>query len=177
MDGRARPGLEGQNGVFRRILLLGLLAAVAGCGGPPPPPPPTIVTLTLTATPDVNPTPAGPTSASEGAPVVLRIYQLASTSAFTGAEFFPLFNQDQASLGPDLIKRDELILVPGQTKTLTLTPTDAVKAIGVFAAWRDFQHATWRGHVDVPPHQTTKITVRAARDGISVTVQPDKSGS
>jgi type VI secretion system protein VasD len=113
-----------------------------------------------------------PSPTGQGSPVVLRIYQLGSTSAFTGAEFFPLFNQDQATLGADLVRRDEMILAPGQTKTLTLTPADPVKAIGVFAAYRDFSHATWRGTADVPPHQTTRITVRAAGNGITVTAAP-----
>lgn len=149
---------------MRRFIILGALTAIAACSAPPPPP--TVVQLALTATSDANPSPSG-----QGAPLVVRIYQLASASAFTGAEFFPLFNQDQATLGPDLIKRDELTLVPGQTKALTLTPTDQVKAIGVFAAYRDFQHATWRGHADVPQHQTTKLTVRAAADGIAVKPQ------
>ena len=149
---------------MRPFIILGVLTAVAACSAPPPPP--TVVQLTLTATPDVNPSPSG-----QGAPLVVRVYQLGSTSAFTGAEFFPLFNQDQATLGTDLVKRDELTLVPGQTKTLTLTPTEPVKAIGVFAAYRDFRHATWRGSADVPPHQTTKVTVQAAGDGISVKPQ------
>jgi type VI secretion system protein VasD len=149
---------------MRPFIILGVLTAVAACSAPPPPP--TVVQLTLTATPDVNPSPSG-----QGAPLVVRVYQLGSTSAFTGAEFFPLFNQDQATLGTDLVKRDELTLVPGQTRTLTLTPTEQVKSIGVFAAYRDFQHATWRGSADVPPHQTTKVTVQAAGDGISVKPQ------
>jgi type VI secretion system protein VasD len=149
---------------MRPFIILGVLTAVAACSAPPPPP--TVVQLTLTATPDVNPSPSG-----QGAPLVVRVYQLGSTSAFTGAEFFPLFNQDQATLGTDLVKRDELTLVPGQSRTLTLTPTEPVKAIGVFAAYRDFQHATWRGSADVPPHQTTKVTVTAAGDGISVKPQ------
>ncbi len=161
---RARLRAAGTAALMRRFIILGVLTAIAACSAPPPPP--TVVQLTLTATPDVNPSPTG-----QGAPLVVRIYQLGSASAFTGAEFFPLFNQDQATLGPDLIKRDELTLVPGQTKALTLTPTEQVKAIGVFAAYRDFQHATWRGNADVPPHQTTKVTVRAAADGIAVKAQ------
>jgi type VI secretion system protein VasD len=149
---------------MRPFIILGVLTAVAACSAPPPPP--TVVQLTLTATPDVNPSPSG-----QGAPLVVRVYQLGSTSAFTGAEFFPLFNQDQATLGTDLVKRDELTLVPGQSRTLTLTPTEPVKAIGVFAAYRDFQHATWRDSADVPPHQTTKVTATAAGDGVSVRSQ------
>lgn len=153
---------------------LGLLAGLAGCGGPPPPPP-TIIDLTLVATPDVNPTTAG-----QAAPVAVRVYQLASTSGFEGAEFFQLFNQDQAFLKTDLIKRDEFLLAPGQTKTATLKPTDpAMTALGVFAAYRDFQHATWRASVPIPPHQTTKVTVTVGSDKVTAKAEPvpAKAGS
>jgi type VI secretion system protein VasD len=149
---------------LRAALGLGLAAAVAACAAPPPPPPPTTVMLTLTATPDVNPTPDG-----KGAPVVLRVYQLASTAGFNGAEFFDLFNQDQATLKADLIKRDDVTLAPGQSKTLTLQPNDQVKAIGVFAGYRDYAHAIWRAATDVPPHKTTRITVQAGPQGIALT--------
>lgn len=140
-------------------------AALAGCAAPPPPPPPTVINLTLTATPDANPTTAG-----QGAPVALRVYQLAATSAFTGAEFFQLFNQDQATLGPDLIKRDDVIVSPGATKTLTLMPLDTVKAIGIFAAYRDYASTVWRASTAVVPHKTTPVTVTAGRTGITLSV-------
>lgn len=143
-----------------------LLAACAGCSAPPPPPP-TVVKLTLIATPDVNPTPAG-----QAAPVAMRVYQLASSNAFGNAEFFQLFDHDQATLKTDLVKRDDFILAPGTSKTVTLTPTDQVKALGFFAAYQDFQHATWRADVAVPPHKTTTVTVTAGRAGLVV-----KSGS
>ena len=82
---------------MRPFIILGVLTAVAACSAPPKPPPPTVVELTLTATPDANPSPSGQGAPTQGAPLVVRIYQLGSTSAFTGAEFFPLFNQDQAN--------------------------------------------------------------------------------
>lgn len=142
---------------------LGLTALLAACAAPPPPPPPTQVALTLTATSDVNPSPGG-----TAAPVVLRVYQLASSSAFNGAEFFDMFNSDQATLKTDLIKRDDVTLAPGQTKTMVLSPTDQVKTLGVFAAYRDYVHATWRVTADIPPHKTTKITVQAGRTGLTI---------
>ena len=161
-----------------RAAVLGSLAACSSPPPPPPPPPPTVVELTLTATADVNPTESG-----QGAPVVVRIYQLGSTSGFGGAEFFPLFNNDAEILKSDLIKRDDYILAPGQTKTATLMPADAVKAIGVFAAYRDFQRVTWRSTADIPPHQTTRVKVVAGANGITVTAEqvppppPPKTGS
>ena len=146
---------------------LGLTALLAACAAPPPPPPPTQVAQTLTATTDVNPGPDG-----TAAPVALRVYQLASTSAFNGAEFFDLFNQDQATLKTDLIKRDDVTLPPGQSKTLTLSPTDQAKSIGVFAAYRDYAHAVWRVTADIPPHKTTKITVTAGKAGLTISPPP-----
>jgi type VI secretion system protein VasD len=154
-----------RNTLFR-LAALGLVAAVAGCAAPPPPPPPTVVNVTLAATADVNATPD-----KKGAPVVLRLYQLSSGANFGSAEFFALFNKDAATLGTDLVKREDFPLAPGQTKTTTLSPTDQVKSLGVFGGYRDFSHVTWRGTADIPPHQTTTVTITAAGDGITVQAQ------
>jgi type VI secretion system protein VasD len=155
------------------VLLLGLLGVLAGCASPPPPP--TVVMVTLTADANDNPTPTG-----QGAPLVVRIYQLSSDAAFSSAEFFQLFSQDQATLKTDLVKKDEYILPPGQTKTATLSPMDPVTTIGIFAAYQNFAAVTWRAEVTVTPHQTTKINVQAGAKGIIVKTDPAsalKSGS
>ena len=145
--------------------MIGLLSA---CAGPPPAPPPlTVVDVVLRATADANPTASG-----QGAPVVVRIYQLGSATNFGGAEFFQLFNGDAEFLKSDLVKRDDFLLAPGETKTVTLTPAESVPALGVFAAYRDFQHATWRGSADIPPHQTTRVTVTAGAQGVTVKAEP-----
>ena len=106
---------------------------LAGCGGPPPPPP-TLVSVTLTAEPRSN----------DGAPLSVRVYQLASPVGFEAAQFFPLYNGDAVLLKDDLVKRDELLLAPGQSKTLSLAPTDKTTAIGVIGAYRDYETLTWR---------------------------------
>jgi type VI secretion system protein VasD len=150
------------------------MACLSGCAAPPPPPPPTIVTITLTATPDAN-----PTVDNQGAPVAMRVYQLASAANFAGAEFFPLYQTDATALNTDLIHRDDFLLAPGSSKSETIMPTDPVKSIGIFAAYRDFQHATWRGTADIAPHKTTNITVTAGRAGITIktVVAPPKPAS
>lgn len=150
---------------------------LASCGGaPPPPPPPTVVHLTLSASADVNPGPDG-----KGAPVTLRVYQLASASGFGNAEFFPLYNADAATLGADLIKRDDVILGPGATVTKTLSPRDDVKSIGIFGGYRDFQHTAWRASTDIAAHQTTDVTVTASATGLTLKAKtqppPPKPGS
>ncbi len=137
-------------------------AGLCGCAAPPPPPP-TVVNVTLRATSDDN-----PTTDNQGAPLALRIYQLASPANFAGAEFFALYNDDAATLKSDLVRREDFLLPPGGGKSETIQPDPQVRAIAVFAAYRDFQHVTWRGMADVAPHQVTTITVSAGRDGITV---------
>jgi type VI secretion system protein VasD len=154
----------------RHQILVGVLLMLAACSSPPPPPPsPTIANVQLTASGDSNPTVDG-----QGAPVAVRVYQLASKSRFEGAEFHTLFSGDAAALGADPIAKDELILIPGKTKSLKLAPSDAVHAIGVFAAFRDFSQVAWRADCDLPAHQTTMITVTAGRDGIKLVAEPSK---
>ncbi len=148
------------------VAILGM-AWLSGCAAPPPPPPPTVVNVTLNAASDVNPGPDG-----RGAPVQIYVYQLSSSSGFNSAEFFPLFQHDADTLKSDLIHKDSFLLAPGASKSTTLTPDPPVKAIGVFAAYRDFQHVTWRGSADVPANKTTNITVTAGHDGITVKAEP-----
>lgn len=148
-----------------------VLFLFTGCAAPPPPPPapppPTVVEIQISADKTVNATPEG-----QGAPVTIRVYQLASTSTFEAAEFYRLYSADAATLGADLIKRDEVLLIPGSAKSLTLTPPDPVHAVGVFAAYRDFQRAVWRAATDIPAHRTTTITVSADGAGIKLAATP-----
>ncbi len=122
-----------------------------------------MVNISLVTTPDDNPTTTG-----QGAPLALRVYQLASPATFSAAEFFPLFSDDATALKSDLVHRDDFLLAPGVTKTETLMPKDPVTSIGFFGGYRAYQTAAWRGTVDVAPHKTTNITVTAGRDGLVV---------
>lgn len=134
-----------------------LVALVVGCGAPPPPPP-TVVVLDVTATADVN----------GGAPVMLRVYQLAGTNAFDNADFFQLFNHDTATLGADLVHKDQFLLAPGVTKTITLSPPDRAKSLGFFVAYGAFQTATWRAAAPIPGHKTTHLTVSVGHAAVAV---------
>jgi type VI secretion system protein VasD len=145
----------------------GLAALLAACAAPPPPPPPTVLNLTLKALPGVNPGPDG-----QAAPVVVRVYQLETAANFGNAEFFPLYNTDSTVLGADLVKREDIVLAPGATKTETIMPKDPVKALGIFAGFRDFQNTPWRGSTDVPPNKTTNVTITAGPAGVVVKAEP-----
>jgi len=149
---------------------LGTVFALTGCGSPPPPPPPpTVLAITINTTATANATPDG-----QGAPVAVRIYQLASPAAFESAEFFRLYRQDAATLGQDLVKKDEYLLAPNQTKSVTITPMDTVHALGVFAVYRDFQSVNWRATTEVAPHATTNIMITLDATGVTLKATQDK---
>ncbi len=151
---------------FPAGLAIAALLALSSCG-PPPPPPPTVVNAQVTAGADVNATPDG-----KGAPIAIRVYQLGSKAGFEGAEFFRLYNADAATLGADLVKKEEFVLTPGGSKTLSLSPADTVKAIGVFGAYREFQTVIWRATVDVAPNKTVNLLVTADKAGIKIAPKP-----
>src|SRR5215475_3374140 len=148
-----------------RAPVLGLLSllgiGLASCGGSPPPP--TVVDITITASADANPDASG-----QGAPVAVRVYQLASTSNFDKADFFQLYQHEQETLGTDLLGRDEVVIPPGGTQQVQKELKPGATAIGVVAAFRDIQKANWRGSVAPPPNKTTPVTVTV--QGLNVTV-------
>ena len=156
----------------RQWAALSVACVLSGCGAAPrlaasnASTASTVVNLAIHAGPDLNPGTDGAAN-----PTVLRIYQLGSASGLNNAEFFPVYNADTATLGPDLIRRDDVPLNPGATRTMTLNPGESVHAIGFFAGLRDFQSETWRASADIPPHQTTTITVTLGKAGIAVQTQ------
>lgn len=140
-------------------------AALASCGGAAAPPPPTIAAVTITATADANPDAAG-----SGAPVAVRVYQLASTAAFEQADFFQLYGNEQAVLGADLLGRDEVLITPGGSQQLVKELKPGVTAIGVVAAFRDIQNAKWRATTVPPPNKTTPIVVTIQGLNVSISM-------
>lgn len=104
-------------------------------------------------------------------PLVLRIYELKSATAFNSADFVALYERDKAELAADIVSRDEIILQPGETRPVaakTLAPE--VKFIGVMGAFRDLERAQWRSVVAVLPGQKQRVVIRADGLAVSVTV-------
>jgi len=95
--------------------------------------------------PDVN-----PDSAGRASPVVMRVYQLKSDAAFSGAGFFNLFDDERKALGADLIARDEYELIPGERRVLELAPPPDMRFLGALAAFHDVRNSSWRALLAVP---------------------------
>ncbi|MEO5736626.1 MAG: type VI secretion system lipoprotein TssJ [Variovorax sp.] len=126
--------------------------ALAGCAAKPPVVTP--VAMTVAAGADANPDARGRAS-----PLTVRVYALKSAGPFEAADFFSLFEKDTATLGAELVQREEMLLRPGESKKIEMTlPADA-KAIGVMAAYRDLDRARWREVRAVEPGKPLVLTV------------------
>lgn len=128
------------------LLSLMLIALVGGCAAGPRNIEPVPFHLLLSADNDINPDGRGrPT------PVVVRVYELRNASNFESADFFSLFEKEQAVLGSDLIQREELILRPTEGRQISRRAHPDARAIGIVAAYRNLERSTWRTVVYLPP--------------------------
>ena len=147
----------------RRVaLLMGLALVAASCGAPPPKPVVTPVSLNLVAAKDANPDARGRAS-----PLTVRVYVLKAPGPFEGADFFSLYDKDQATLGAEMVKREELLINPGESRKLEFTLEPDAKNIAVLAAYRDLERARWRElkplEVGKPNSFTVDLAARQVR--------------
>lgn len=148
-----------------RMLLLGAVLVLGACAGDPPAPPPTSVELTLLASERLNPTVAG-----QSAPLRIKLYQLKNTATFERADFFALFDAASATLGADLIEEQELLIRPGETRTLQRELDDASAHLGVVAGFRDLDRAVWRQTVPIVARQHSRLIITF--DARSIVIAP-----
>ena len=144
----------------RALLLLGLLLA-AGCGSSPP-----LLRGAINVEPNVNPDRAGRPS-----PIVVRVYELKSVAAFNGADFFALFDNEQATLSGELVGREEFQLQPGETRQYQRQLQPDTKFIGVVGAFRDLEQARWRQTAPVPKKSKPSITIGVQARAVTVAVK------
>ncbi len=133
--------------------LVAVLLVLGGCAEKKPSP--TVVDLSIAAALNINPNAQGRAS-----PVVLRVYHLASPNAFEEADFFQLFEQDAAILGPDMIAREEIIITPGAAQKLSQEVTPDVRHVGVIVAYRETETSVWRAIGDVLPEKINSYAVQ-----------------
>lgn len=155
----------------RRNLLFSLAAAMtaavmlSACGSDPKPKPKTIAEVKIKAAPTLNPDLNGRPS-----PVVVRFYQLLSADMFQNADFFQLFEQEQAALGPTSAAKEEHVVEPGQIVTVAIGVKDDVKSLGVVVAYRNYEKATWRAVVPIQQDRTNVINLQALGQIVQMSV-------
>jgi type VI secretion system protein VasD len=149
------------NGAFA-VGLAAALALGACASGPKPTPVNGSIAASATVNPSVSHRPS---------PLLLRVYELKAPTAFNTADFVSLYQRDQAELGADLVAREEFTLSPGETKPWSKTLAPETRFVGVFAAYRDLEHARWRAVVPVQPGKKQQIAIQADELAVSATVK------
>lgn len=154
----------------RRGLLLAsgvlAIAALPGCsmfGSKSPATLTTTVVASAQVNPDIHKRPS---------PVVVRVFELKSSTLFEQADFVSLFEKDQAVLAGDLVSREEFVLRPGESKPITKPLSPDTKFVGVMAAFRELERARWRAVVPVVAGKKNEIAIDL--DGIVVQAKRTK---
>ncbi len=128
-------------------LLLGL--ALTACTSAP-----TTLHLTLQAQTNLNPDNTGLPN-----PVQAHVFLLKNSDTFSNTDYFQFADKEKSVLGGDLLAQRDEFMHPGQTQLLTLPIPKDARFIGVSAAYRNIDQATWR--VVTPIVGTATITMGA----------------
>lgn len=114
----------------------------------------TAISVDIIATTNLN-----PDLNSRPSPVVVRVYQLKTPGKFEAADFNSLYHNDTATLGSDLVKRDEYILRPGELQQFKNEPEKDANYLAVVAAFRNIDSAGWKSQIIIPQGKRSEIKV------------------
>lgn len=152
--------------VFRSIIISLLTVAMVGllsaCAGAPKR---ENLGLQISATADVNPDMQGRPS-----PVILHVLELNSTEQFNRLDYMGLTQPSGSALGPELLGKSQVILQPGESKTLPLELNPMTTAIGLVAGYRDIDNAVWRKTVPITQGKTKGLSITLEQTQIVATV-------
>ncbi|MBX7228542.1 MAG: type VI secretion system lipoprotein TssJ [Burkholderiaceae bacterium] len=144
----------------RAVMVIGLSAMLLACGKSS-----TLVSAALQASSSIN-----PDARNRPSPVVIRVYELKTPATFESADFFSLFDKDQATLGADMLAREEFTLRPGDSQTINRELKPDTRFMAVFAGFREVEKSTWRAVM--PLNVGKKNTVQISLDARTVSISP-----
>lgn len=142
--------------------LLGLM--MAGCSSAPK-----VASLagSIQAAADIN-----PSVSQRPSPLLLRVYELKSAASFNQADFMALYQSDSATLGADLVSREEFTLQPGESRPYNKKLGPETRFLAVFAGFRHLEKARWRVAVPVEAGRAQKVLIRAEALSVVALVSP-----
>ncbi|MCD5973933.1 type VI secretion system lipoprotein TssJ [Pseudomonas quasicaspiana] len=162
--------------MFRSAVAALFIMLLAACAKDAPPsadaaPGANALTLNFQAIAGLNPGASG-----QPAPVRVRIFELKNTANFTRADYFGLVERAPATLGPDLIDQDEVLLQPGEQLSIQRPLDPATRHVGLVVGYREIDQAQWRAVLDVAPGQRREyqisLDVRAVRTDATIPTRP-----
>lgn len=116
---------------------------------------------------------ANPSVDGAPSPVMLRLYQLKGETAFVNANFRQLWEEDEATLGPTLLGKTEMILEPGGVKRIEANLIEGTVIVAVTVGFRNFEEAKWRAMVGVQGED--KMVLKADIKTLAVDLGPQDS--
>jgi len=135
--------------VRRSMLMAPALALMASCGSAP-----AAVDLTVKASPDLNRNQAGaPLS------VAVRLYSLSDRGRFASADVYALMTHERAVLGQEVAGSDEIVVRPGETRKVAITPKPGVRYLGVAVLFHDIDRARWRAIAPIAASGQTRLVL------------------
>lgn len=137
-------------------------AALAGCASRTPPAPP-MLSVTIHASPTLNPDTQGRPS-----PVLVRIYALRARDAFDRATFFELYDHDARVLDQAVLDRVEISVRPGETVPLVRPLDPATRAIAIMAAYERIDDAKWRASVPLGKPSAAEFSATLERSALTL---------
>jgi type VI secretion system VasD/TssJ family lipoprotein len=88
------------------------------------------------------------------ASLALRVYVLRDGQAIQRASFDSLYDNDEATLGAALLRREIVHLRPGESREMVLTLGDEARYVAVVAAYRELERSQWRTVLALPVDDT-----------------------
>ncbi|VTU22526.1 type VI secretion lipoprotein, family [Variovorax sp. RA8] len=95
------------------------------------------------------------------ASLALRVYVLRDASGFEKASFDSLYDDDEATLGANVLVRESLYLRPGEARELALELSGDARALAVFGAFREIERSQWRAILPLPVGTLARVRVDA----------------
>ena len=161
---------------WQALLFTLALSACSASGDRPKPASP--VDITFSAAKDSNPTQDG-----RAAPVQVTLYTLTSADNFNNSDYFSISGGSNPALQEEIKKQKQLILKPGESKTLSVELDDDVVCLGVVAAYRNIDDAHWSAVYTLPgaqprswyqkliPHSDDPLKLSVALNSLSVSIK------
>jgi type VI secretion system protein VasD len=151
-------------------LLLASCLTLTACKSAPPKP--QVLKLSVAVGADAN-----PDGQNRPSPIVIRVYQLKDDAAFKDADFFALYDKEQATLAASLISRQEFEVAPGAQKVVDYQLAPDARFIGIAAAYRNIRDAVWRAQIGSQDKglagiaKKKKLNVSAGRASVAVSAE------
>lgn len=140
-----------------------ILSVIVACSSLPWPKFPTKIESRILASFEINPDANGRPS-----PLVVRVYELKSKNAFDDADFYKLYDEEAATLGGDLLTREEFEISPGQGREIVHNAHDQAQYFAVVAAFRNIEQAHWRASTALELNKKNSFVIKIGKETVTI---------